>query len=155
MAVPCYLLKTSLPLLFPYVKCIRGPTWEGKATVVGASCLLLPVSSFCKNKPLEKKAPASVNEGVEKASQVTEGWKQQLPAVTSHSTSTRGLKRVTMSFSCGRPFREFIFCFKGVGMRQEPRTSKAYLGHSTCHSIIKSFKSSFGSHKQSPSRWLM
>lgn len=54
-----------------------GATWERKASVEDASCLLQPLIALCKNNRLENKAPAGAGGGVENASQIKEDWKQE------------------------------------------------------------------------------
>lgn len=82
MAVPCYVLKASLASFPLHTKCSGerkkvGATWERKASVEDASCLLQPLFALCKNNRLENKAPAGAGGGVENASQIKEDWKQE------------------------------------------------------------------------------
>lgn len=88
MAVPCYILKASSPSFPLHTKCSGkrkkknnkkrlGATWERKASVEDASCLLQPLVALCKNNRLENKAPAGAGGGVENASQIKEDGKQE------------------------------------------------------------------------------
>lgn len=69
--------------MFPlHTKCSRkikklGVSREGKATVVGVSCLFQSLFALCRNSPLENKEPAIVGGGVGKDRQIMEDWKQE------------------------------------------------------------------------------
>lgn len=145
MAVPCYLVKVSLALFPLHTKCNRvrkkPESPLGKKSKCGR-CLLPTPSTPC---PLQKQSPGE-------QSTCWSGWRcrksqpdirglkiGEVSAVRScsSSTSTHGLKYVWQgAFPVGglSDRREgSSHHFKGLAMTQEPRTVKAYLGHSVFH----------------------